>query len=129
MKKNILFLFATAIILFSSCVKKEVVIPNVTVVANVLPSDWQYSSASQTYFVQINVPEIDAYANSYDGIIVSFTAGNNVYEAVPEVYNGDSYSFTHQPGSITLEVQGANGSTVTPPSYAIQVKVVIIPSN
>ena len=129
MKKNVLFLLAIVVIGLSSCTTKQVVIPNTTVLVNVLPTDWQYSSTSQTYYVPISMPEIDAYTNAYDGIIVSFTAGNNVYEALPEVYNGFSYSYTHHVGGLTLEVQGANGATVNPPTYSIQVKIVIIPSN
>ena len=92
MKKNILFLLITGIILISSCTTttKEVVIPNITVITDVHPSDWLYSSTSQTYYTTINMPEIDAYTNTHDGIIVSFSGGNNIYEAMPEVYNGYS---------------------------------------
>ena len=129
MKKNILFLLITGIILISSCTTKEVVIPNITVITDVVPADWQYSATSQTFYTTIKMPEIDAYANTHDGIIVSFSAGNNIYEAMPEVYNGTSYSYTHQTGSITLEVQGANGAIVAPPNYTMRVKIVIIPSN
>ncbi len=75
------------------------------------------------------MPEIDAYANTYDGIIVSMSWGNNVYEALPEVYNSNSYSYTHQPGQLTVEVQGANGATVLPPASTVRMKIVIIPSN
>jgi len=123
-----LFFLAISIFLFSSCIKKEVVIPNTTIVTDVLPSDWRYSSGSQTYYVSINMPELDQYTNSTYGILVSFSAGNDIYEAVPEVYNGYAYSFTHRPGLLTLEVQGANGSTVSPPNYTIRVKIVLVAS-
>ena len=129
MKKNILFLLITGIILVSSCTTKQVVIPNITVITDVHPSDWQYSAVSQTYYTTINMPEIDNYANTHDGILVSFSGGNNIYEALPEVYNGYSYSYTHQTGLITMEVQGANGATAAPPNYTMRVKIVIIPSN
>ena len=130
MKKNIVFLLVLSVILLSSCTtKKEVVIPNITVITDVHPSDWQYSASSQTYYVTLSMPEIDSYTNQYDGILVSMSGGSNIYEGLPEVYNGNSYSYTHQPGFLTVEVQGANGATVTPPTYTVRMKIVIIPSN
>jgi len=130
LKKNIVLLFVLSVVLFSSCTtKKEVVIPNITVLADVHPSDWQYSATSQTYYVSLNMPEIDAYANTYDGILVSMSGGNNLYEGLPEVYNGNCYSYTHQTGLLTIEIQGANGATVLPPTYTVRMKIVIIPSN
>jgi hypothetical protein len=128
MKKIIPFLLLT-LVLFSSCTKNNVVIPNSTITTDVLSSDWKYSSTTKTYYVNISMPELDQQSNATDGVLVSFSAGSDVYEAVPEVYNGDSYTFTHQPGSITLEVQSAGGTTINPPSYTIHVKIVLIPSH
>jgi hypothetical protein len=128
MKRTLLIVVALSLGFLSGCIKKEVVTPNITVITDVLPTDWQYSNSSRTYYVSINMPEIDRYANSNYGVIVSFSSGNEVYEFVPEVYNGYAYSFTHQPGLVTLEVQGANGTTVSPPNYTIRVKIVLIVS-
>ncbi|MEI6185218.1 MAG: hypothetical protein WCP65_06780 [Bacteroidota bacterium] len=75
------------------------------------------------------MPEIDANANNYDGILVSMSWGNNIYEGLPEVYNNNSYSFTHQPGQLTVEVQGVNSANVLPPASTVRMKIVIIPSN
>ena len=119
-----------SIVIFSSCTtKKEVVIPNITVITDIKPSDWQYSSSSQSFYVTLNMPEIDANANNYDGILVSMSWGNNIYEGLPEVYNNNSYSFTHQPGQLTVEVQGVNSANVLPPASTVRMKIVIIPSN
>jgi hypothetical protein len=128
--KNFYFilLLAVGIISFSGCVKKEMVVPSTTITADILPSDWTYSTSTQTYYVQLNMPEINGYANDNYGILVSASFGDDLYEAIPEVYDGNSYSFTHQVGLLTLEVQGANGATVAPPTKTMHVKIVIIPS-
>lgn len=104
------------------------VVPNTTITTDILPSDWTYSTLTQTYYVQLNMPEINGYVNDNYGILVSANFGGDIYEAIPEVYDGYSYSFTHQVGMLTLEVQGADGSTVGPPTKAMHVKIVIIPS-
>jgi len=128
MKKIVPFLLLI-LVLFSSCTKNNVVIPNTTITTDVLSTDWKYSTTTKTYYVNITMPELTQQTNATDGILVSFSAGNDIYEAVPEVYNGDSYTFTHQPGIITIEVQTANGATVNPPTYTIHLKIVLIPSN
>ena len=130
MKKLFAFiLLATVVISFSGCTKNEVVVPNTTIIVDVAPSDWTYSSSSQTYYVQFDMPEIDSYTNDNYAIVVSASFGGDLYEAFPEVYNGYSYSFTHQVGTLTIEVQGADGSTVGPPTTSMRAKIVIIPSN
>lgn len=126
--KKLLPALLIPLFLFTGCTKNDVVIPNITIATDVKSSDWQYSNSTQSYYVSINMPEIDQQANSNDGVLVSFTAGNDVYEAVPEVYNGYSYTYTHQPGSVTLEVQSSTGATVNPPAYTIHLKIVLIPS-
>ncbi len=128
MKKLIPFLLLT-LFLFSGCTKNNVVIPNTTIATDVLSTDWKYSSTTQTYYVNLSIPELTQQTNTSDGVLISFSAGNDLYESIPEVYNGDSYTYTHQPGVITLEVQAANGATVNPPAFTIHVKIVLIPSH
>lgn len=115
--------------LFTSCTKNNVVIPNTTITTDVLSTDWKYSTTTKTYYVDISMPELTQQTNATDGVLVTFSAGNDVYEAIPEVYNGYAYTFTHQPGVLTLEVQSAIGATVNPPTYTIHVKIVLIPSS
>ena len=130
MKKAYIFILLVAgIVSLSGCVKKEVINPNITITADVLSTDWKYSNSTQTYYVQFNMPEINGYANDNYGILVSASFGDDIYEALPEVYDGLSYSFTHQVGLLTIEVQGADGSTVNPPTKTMHVKIIIIPSN
>ncbi len=114
--------------LFTSCEKKEV-IPNTTVLTDIAPTDWQYSTSTKTYYVTINMPEITQNVNRYYGIMASISSGNNLFEALPEVYNGYSYTYTHNIGILTLEVQRSDGATVLPPAYPITAKIVLIPSN
>ncbi len=123
------FLFLVAVL--PACTKKEMVIPNQTILTDVAPNNWQYDSNTKTYYVNINMPEIDSYVNQTDGVLVyisSSTSGDNVYEAIPEVYNGYSYTYIYSPGQLSIEVQGANGTTVNPPNYPLHVKIVLVKS-
>ena len=51
------------------------------------------------------------------------------WEALPDVYNGASIVYTYKPGTLYLEVQGSDGSTVNPPSGTINVKIVLVASD
>jgi hypothetical protein len=114
--------------LLPSCTKKEVVIPNQTILTDINPNNWQYDNTTKTYYVAIDMPEIDENVNETDGVLVYISSGDQVYEALPEVYNGYSYTVLHAPGNITIEAQGADGSTVNPPNYPLHVKIVLVKS-
>ncbi len=117
-----------AILFLTGCTKTEMVIPNTTINAVVNPSDWQYDNTTNTYYVNISMPEIIDQTNSTDGIVVSVSFGNDVYELVPSIYNGYSFYVSHKPGILTIEAEN-QFATTTAPGSAMQVKVVIVPSN
>lgn len=117
----------------SGCKKEEVVVPqnlNQTIIQDVQTGAWTLNTETGTYMVTIKMPEIDNDVNDIDGIIVSVSAGGTgAYEAIPNVYNGVSFTYTHQPGSLTLEVQDADGVGASKPGSMIRVKIVIVRSN
>lgn len=115
-------------LLLSSCTKEEVVIPNRTIHVTIRAANWTFDNTTKTYYYVIDMPEIDDYVNDVNGIIVSISGDDKIFEAIPDVYNGYAYTYTHQVGSIVLEVQGATGTTVNPPSSDITAKIVIIES-
>ncbi|MDB5111214.1 MAG: hypothetical protein JWR67_2328, partial [Mucilaginibacter sp.] len=93
MKKLLSILcFATVIIAFSSCTKKYVTPnPNSSVIFSVPSNSWKLSTDGKSYYSVISTPEIDSYFNSYGGVLAYFSFDKgNVYEQIPEVYNGVS---------------------------------------
>jgi hypothetical protein len=117
-------------LVFSSCTKEnitqEVVIPNKTIHFDVLASAWQYDASSKTYYAQLPVGEIDDYANQNSGILVYISSDKVTWEAIPDVFNGSTFVYTYEPGKLYLEVQGADGATINPPTSTIYTKVVIV---
>jgi len=128
MKSLLLLPILLAAVFFTSCKKEynEYVTPNQTIITDIAASDWKLTS-NNTYAVTLSMPEIDTRVNSDFGIVVSVSADGNTFEAIPEVYAGYSYSFTHQPGSLTIESQGLNGQAGTAPP-GITIKIVLIES-
>jgi len=116
-------------IAFSSC-KKEYITqatPNQTILFNVSSSAWKLSTDGKSYYAVISTPEIDSYFNDYGGVLAYFSFTTGVYEQIPEVYNGVSYSYTHNAGSIVLYAQSYDGSTPVIPQ-ALVFKLLLIPS-
>ncbi|GAA0553550.1 hypothetical protein GCM10009415_39410 [Chitinophaga japonensis] len=116
-------------ILFSGCTKEynEYVTPNQTIFADIAPGDWQLIG-NNAYGYTIAMPEIDNYVNDNFGIVVSISGGTGTYEAIPEVYDGYSYSYTHTSGSLTIETQTVDGTPGNPPEDPIFVKIVLVES-
>ena len=121
----------------TSCTKQYVTAttPNKTVLFTVLgTSGWSPStdqSGGQSYSAALTqLPELDSYVQQNDGVLVYFSYdGGATYEALPETYNGISYSYTSTIGAISLFAQGSDGSQLSaPPSSDIQVKVVLVES-
>ncbi|QHS63031.1 hypothetical protein [Chitinophaga agri] len=130
MKSLLLLPMLMLALVFSSCTKEnitqEVVIPNKTIQYEVKSNAWQYDAGSKTYFSSLPVPEIDDYANQNSGILVYISSDKVTWEAIPDVFNGSTFVYTYKTGNIYLEVQGADGSTIDPPSSTVFVKVVIV---
>lgn len=132
MKKILLFVGGAVLLSISSCTKQYVnPNPNQTILFNVPSTDWQLftdPSGVKSYQETLAVPEISSASADNDGVLVYLAFSDGVYEQVPEVYNGVSYSFTYNAGSIALYAQTADGTTaVLPP--AATAKVVLVPSS
>lgn len=132
MKKWPLLLLLASIFLVASSCKKEYItnetIPNFTVVHTVAVADWTYRQADGTYTAVINMPEIDNVSFDNDGVVVAAMFDGTNYEALPQVYDGFSYTFFYSPGFLTLSVQKADGTAATRPTGPIKFKIVLIPS-
>jgi hypothetical protein len=114
----------------TGCTKKyEYVTPNQTIQTTVQPSDWKLLTDGPSYAVTLSMPEINDQVNQDFGVLVYVSADGDTFEAIPEVYGGYSYSFTHTPGSLTIETQAVSGTSAgTAPPDPIVVKIVLVES-
>ncbi|MEO8886241.1 MAG: hypothetical protein ABI367_09280 [Mucilaginibacter sp.] len=113
----------------SSCTKKYITPnPNQTILFTVPTSSWTLSTDGKSYYSVISTPEIDSYFNDNGGVLVYFSFTNGVYEQVPEVYNGVSYSYTHNAGSVVLYAQTPDGVTPIKPD-PLTLKLLLLTSN
>ncbi len=70
------------------------------------------------FFTTLSVPELTQKIDLNGGVItyLSFdvpTATDPTYEAMPEVFNGVAYGSIHTTGSVTIDLRGADGSSLT----------------
>jgi hypothetical protein len=127
MKRSLIFICLSLIIFIAGC-KKEMIVPNRTIITTLNSGNWVQNSGGRTYTAAINMPEIDNYFNDHGAVLVYISFENGTYEQVPQVYNGVSYSYITRTGQIILEIQSSSGlGTVTPPG-TVKVKIVLINS-
>jgi hypothetical protein len=121
------------VLLFSSCKKEtivqEVVVPNRTITTTIPANAWKKDDAKNTYYVTISMPEIDDRVYQTNGVLVYFSFDGKIYEAIPDVLDGSTLEVTHSVGSISIDIQGADGSLVNPPTETIYVKIVLVESD
>ncbi|OOQ58829.1 hypothetical protein [Mucilaginibacter pedocola] len=131
--KRILSILCLAIVVLtaSSCQKDNVVAPNnnLTILTSVSTNQWTTLDNGKTWKQSINMPELDSYANDNAGVLVYLSFTNGVYEQIPEVFNGVSYSYIHERGLLTIYAQAYDGNLTTPNPGNGNVKVVLIDSN
>ena len=130
--KKILTIVCCTFVLFSvsSCTKQYITPnPNVTVTATLAPSDWTLYTDGKSYQAPITVPAIGSGFAQYGGVIVAISYANGVYEQIPEVYNGVSYSYTYNAGNVTIYAQSADGTTAVQPTQNINVKITLVATN
>lgn len=128
---NLLLLISLPLaILLGSCQKNEYIVPNKTIITELRPGSWVTSDNGRTYSAAIDMPEIDNYFNERGGVLVYASFGNQVYEQLPQVYDGVAYSYTTQPGQIIIDVQSSDGIDILEnPPGSMTIKIVLIESN
>ncbi len=127
MKRSLIFMCLSLVLVAAGC-KKEMVVPNRTIITTLNSGSWVQNDGGRTYTAAIDMPEIDNYFNDHGGVLVYISFDNGTYEQVPQVYNGVSYSYITRSGQIVMEIQSSDGlGTVTPPG-TVKVKIVLIDS-
>jgi hypothetical protein len=135
MKKLLSIAFLAIVVMaFASC-KKTYVSETRNEVYNetIQPSAWTLSQDGKSYTVTINADAIDQFFNDNGATLVYFSFNKGTYEQIPEVYNGNSFSYTHsvdnQGGYIVFYAQSpVAGQPPVKPTEAITVKLVLIPA-
>lgn len=128
MKKSMLLLLVLAAAGLSSC-QKEVtreVDQAFSTVYDIQPEDWSTSDNGLSYSTSLNIPELSQDIFDNGAVIVYLSFVDNIYEALPEVYEGISYGAIHGPGALTLDLHAVDGGAITRPKGEIYAKVVLI---
>jgi hypothetical protein len=130
--KKILTIVCSAMVLLSisSCTKQYITPNNTeTVYATLAPTDWSLYTDSKSYAATINVADIDPNFANTGAVVVAISYADGVYEGLPEVYNGTSFSYVYNEGAIQLFAQSADGTTPVAPTQNIKVKITLIATN
>jgi hypothetical protein len=136
MKPKFLLLLCIATLGLASCKKDNYVdlpLPNQTIETVINPSQWQSIENNTRLTTTISFPEIDNATFINDGIQVAIYPDNNIqeYTPLPLTFDGQAYSYSVKPGSITIDIQTSDGQDLTPsrPTTPIGLRLVIITSN
>ena len=127
--KHLLTLVLPLMLLVSSCEKTEYISNGKTIFTYLDSNDWRTIDGGRTYYAEISMPEITRDFNQYGGVLVyiSFDEGRT-YDAVPNTFNGDTYSFTTQERVLSLFKQYGSGNTLTELPKFMDVKIVLLDS-
>jgi len=134
MKIKLLLLLCIATIGLASCKKDTIVqeTPNRTIIYEVPVNKWFVGNNGRTITTELDIPEIDQYNVDVEGILVYIDHPVNFdsYIPLPYTYNGETFSFEHYNGVITIDIQRSEYGTQLPsvPNQPIRVKVILIPS-
>lgn len=133
MKRFLTLLLITGFAMVASSCKKEyiteVVQPNRTIFYNIDANDWVLKSDGVTWTVALDdLPELDSYNHGYAGVLVYLMIENGVYEQIPEVYYGISYSYSYQVGRIDIDAQEYDAAVEPSRPPGSRVKIVLIDS-
>lgn len=129
MKKYLLLLLCTAAIGLSSCKKDTLVTEplNRTILFDIRPNDWVLSGNGLGYYKDVSVPENNVNFNKSGHVVVSMSfEAADVFEGLPQVYQGVTYRYSAEPGFVTLYVGNANGTAVGRPTGTVTAKITLI---
>ncbi len=131
MKTFILPFILLGSVIFSSCTKEtnEYVIPNQTIIGNVATDMWLLNNGNNSYQATLDLPELDGQTVELDAIQVYISFGANIWEPLPQVFDGVSYLYSYSPGKLYLDTQDATGTAPVKITAPLDVKIVIIKSD
>jgi hypothetical protein len=126
MKKPALILLI-AVAGLSSCSKNSTPVHEAhSQVMDIKPSDWTTQDDGLSYSYTIDVPALTNTVFDHGAVIVYLSFVDNIYEAVPEEFDGISYGAIHSTGAVTVDMHAIDQGKINPPSGDIYAKVVLI---
>jgi hypothetical protein len=112
-----------SIVSFSGCSKTTVQQTNqvFSAVYTVAPNQWAQgtdSGGAVFYYTTLSIAELTQSIDLNGGVAayLSFdspTSTNPTYEAMPEVFNNVAYGVIYSTGSVTVDLRGVDGSSLT----------------
>jgi len=137
--RKLLSIACVAIVVATLASCKKTYVTNVAPVATwsnpISASQWAQTTDGKSDSVDIAVKgSANFFQSNTDATLVYFSFLDKVWEQIPEVYNGVSYSYIHYVDNtgelhLVLYSQPVNGGTPVKPSDTIYVKLVAIQSN
>ncbi|TDW97226.1 hypothetical protein [Dinghuibacter silviterrae] len=121
----------------TSCTKKNYyTTPSTTIIAQADSTSWKVDQSGDAWTISISMPEITNSVNLTDNVSVAISYNYNTssssdiqFEAIPELYNGYSYSYVYGVGYLSIYAQSPSGTVPAATPGAVWVKVVLTPSN
>lgn len=128
--KKLTILLLLGILTMGACRKEITQVKQVnqafSAVYNIKASDWTTSDDGISYSTSFDVPELSNAIFDHGAVIVYLSFNDNIYEALPEVFDGIAYGAIHSPGAVTVDLHAVDGSAITAPGGEIYAKVVLI---
>lgn len=96
------------------------------IVFEIQPEDWVAENDSAMLHADFEVPELTDAILDHGAVMVYLSFDDGQYEALPEVYDYDSYTAIHSKGWVTVQVRDVDGYKVRPFKNEIWAKIVLI---
>lgn len=129
MKKLTILLFL-GILALGACRKEVTQVKQVnqafSAIYDIKSTDWTTADNGLSYSTSFDVPELNSAIFDHGAVIVYLSFKDNIYEALPEVFDGISYGAIHSQGAVTVDLHAVDGSAITAPGGEIFAKIVLI---
>lgn len=100
--------------------------PAQSAVYSIMPEDWAANSDSTALTATLDVPELTDAIFDHGAVVVYLSFKDGIYEAVPQVFDFNSYNAIHSVGQVQIEVRDVDGYIVNPITVEVYAKVVLI---
>lgn len=129
--KKLTGLLLLGIFALSACQKTVTKVQRVdqaySAVYDIAPSDWQTTDNGKSYSTTFDVPELDNAIFDHGAVLVYLSFDDNIYEALPEVFDGIAYGAIHSPGAVTVDLHAVDQSILeSGPGGEVYAKIVLI---
>lgn len=128
MRKHFI-LAVVALFALASCKKEVTRVSNSAsgIEATISPDAWAANDDSTYFSASFDVPELTKAIYDHGAVMVYLSFGNDIFEALPEVYNGIAFGAIHSVGAVTVDMSDVDGNyKILPPDGDVIAKIVLI---